>query len=42
LYDPWRHHMGNHGGYEPCCLEGLVIVDRHGFETSPDLRLHDS
>jgi len=42
LHDPWRHHMGNHGGYEPCCLEGPVIVDRHGFETSPDLRLHDS
>ncbi len=42
LHDPWRHHVGYHSGYELCRLEGPVIVDRHGFETSPDLRLHDS
>ena len=42
LHNSWCHHMGNHSGYEICCLEGLFTVVRHRIETSLDSRLHDS
>ena len=42
LHNSWCHHMGNHSVCEMCCLEGLVTVVRHGFETFPDSRLQDS
>ena len=42
LHNSWSHHMRNHSGYEMYRLEGLVIVGRHGLETSSDSRLHDS